>query len=627
MGKNLVGSLLVLCSMSAGAQRLMETVNRNIVATPMGGGNIFVNWRLLATDDPDIGFNLYRITAGKKVKLNKQAITAVTGFIDSGAGTSTNIGYVVKPIVKGHESNDSASFTLNDMAKPYLSVPLQMPPGYSANDGSVADLDGDGQYELILHVAGQGHDNSQSGYTDPPMLQAYKLDGSGTLLWTIRLGKNIREGAHYTQFIVYDLDCDGKAEVAVKTADGTIDGVGNVIGDSSKDWRNEKGYILQGPEYLTVFNGLTGAAMHTVDFWPPRAPTLTPTTKELKEMWGDGYGNRVDRFLGAVAYLDGVHPSLVMSRGYYNRIVITAWDLKDKKLQKHWVFDTDKSGNGKFAGQGNHNLSIADVDGDGKDEIVFGAMCVDDNGKGLYATGFGHGDALHVSDLDPSLPGLEAFDIQERFDDAGCSFRNAGTGEVYWKKPSVKAGEDGEGPGRGLALDIDPRYPGCECWVAGAGIKGLFDCKGNVIATPEKAPPCNMGIYWDGDFLGELLNGTKILKWDYENSKTKTLLNTADYQCKSNNGSKANPVLSADIFGDWREEVIYATSDSKELRIFSTPIPTDLKFYSLMDDPQYRLSIVWQNVGYNQPPHLGFYLDPQMKKFPKPNVTHIKAKD
>ncbi len=249
--------------------------------------------------------------------------------------------------------------------------------------------------------------------------------------------------------MVYDLDGDGKAEVAMKTADGSKDARGRVIGDASKDWRNDKGYILAGPEYLSVFNGLTGELIHTTDFIPPRAPALNPTAAELKAIWGDGYGNRMDRFLAAVAYLDGKYPSLIMSRGYYTRTVITAWDLKNGKLEKRWTFDSEAPGNKKYGGQGNHNLSVADVDGDGKDEIIFGAMCIDDNGQGLYSTGLGHGDALHVSDLDPAIPGLEVFGIQERFDDAGASFRSAATGEIYWKKPLLKQVK----MGKGLAAD------------------------------------------------------------------------------------------------------------------------------------------------------------------------------
>jgi rhamnogalacturonan endolyase len=601
--------LYLFLSLSASAQRQMECLDRGLVVVPMPNGGNFISWRSLVSDEDKTAFDVYR--DGKKI--NAKPITKVTSFEDIAADTAKAYSYEIRT---GKER--SKIFKKKAGGQPYLSIPLQLPRGYNANDASVGDVDGDGEYEIILHVAGIGKDNSQTGITDPPLFQAYKLDG--TLLWTIRLGRNIREGAHYTQFMVYDLDGDGKAEIAMKTADGTIDGTGKVIGDSSKDWRNERGYILAGPEFLTVFNGLTGAAMATVNYIPARHSSLQPTGNELKEVWGDGNGNRVDRFLACVAYLDGKQPSLVMTRGYYTRTVLSAWNFRKGQLTALWTFDSDEPGNANraYRGQGNHNLSVADVDADGKDEIIFGAMTIDDNGKGLYSTGLGHGDALHVTDLDPSHPGLEVFDIQERFGDAGASFRDARTGEVIWKKASVKAGADGEGPGRGLTLDIDPRYPGYECWVAGAGIMGLFDAKGNKIA--ERTPACNMGIYWDGDVLSEILNGTSVEKWMYETSTTTKLLEASRYNCVRNNGTKANPVLSADILGDWREEVIYRTADSKELRIFSTTIPTNKKFYTLMQDPQYRLSIAWQNVAYNQPPHTGFHMGEGMKQPPKPNI-------
>jgi rhamnogalacturonan endolyase len=615
--------LFILSMKCIHAQRQMEYLDRGVVAVRNAEGNVFVSWRLLVTDPDDIAFNVYRsIGNGKTEKLNKAVISKITYFVDTDTGTTQQINYFVKTVIKGKRETVSKSFNLKPGNLPYFSIALQTPQGYSPNDGSVADLNGDGEYEIILHQTGRAKDNSQAGITDPPIFQAYKLDG--TLLWSINLGKNIREGAHYTQFLVYDLDGDGRAEIAMKTADGSIDAKGNVIGDSTKDWRNDKGYILSGPEFLTIFDGLTGIALATTDFIPPRYPTsLTPTTDQLKEMWGDGYGNRMDRFLGAVAYLDGKKPSLIMTRGYYTRTFLTAWDFRDKKLTKRWAFDSDDPVSNKpYRGQGNHNLSVVDVDADGKDEIVFGAMTIDDDGKGLYSTTLGHGDALHVTDIDPSRPGLEVFDIQERFDDAGAHLTDAKTGEVIWKKASVKAGADGEGPGRALALDIDPRYPGYECWVAGAGITGLFDCKGNKIA--ETIPACNMGIYWDGDVLSEILNSTNIDKWDYANAKTNRLLDASKYNCRSNNGTKANPVLSADILGDWREEVIYKTADNNELRIFTTSIPTDYKFYTLMQDPQYRLSIAWQNVAYNQPPHTSFYFGDGMKNPPKPNIVIIK---
>ncbi|MEZ5426823.1 MAG: rhamnogalacturonan lyase [Pyrinomonadaceae bacterium] len=619
--------------------RQMEKLSRGVVAINQGDGKVFISWRMLGTDPDRIAFNLYRESDGKILRLNEKPIDDVTFFIDEKADLKKANSYFVRPVLGKKEQNEkSPKFILaaNSEVRQYLSIPLQTPEGYAPNDASVGDLDGDGDYEIVLHQAGRGRDNGSAGLTTEPVLQAYKLDG--TLLWTINLGKNIREGAHYTQFIVYDLDGDGRAELACKTADGTIDGRGKIIGDPAADWRAPEGTIvevdrpegggrrqdvtgkiLSGPEYLTVFDGLTGAEIFTTDFIPPRHPAkLNPTGEELNAIWGDGYGNRADRFLAAAAYLDGRRPSLIMSRGYYTRTVITAWDFLGKKLVRRWTFDSDSSEeNRKFRGQGNHNLSVGDVDGDGRDEIVFGAMVVDDDGKGLYSTGLGHGDALHLSDLDPSRPGLEVFDIQERFDDAGAHFRDARTGEILWKKPSIKAGPDGEGPGRGLSLDIDPRHPGFESWVFGAGVRGLFSAKGEVI-TENMPRSCNFGIFWDGDVLSELLDRNTIFKWNWEKETLERIF-TAE-GCLSNNGSKATPVLSADIFGDWREEVIFRTSNNRELRIFTTTIPTDRRFYTFMHDPQYRLSIAWQNVGYNQPPHTSFFIGEGMKKPPRPSI-------
>lgn len=613
MYKTFLISFLVILPSLLQAQRNPEKLTRGLIAVDNTDNKIAISWRMLNSDPDNVSFNLYRTSEkGKKIKLNKKPISESTFFLDRTVDMNVSNTWAIATIINGKEQPLEEVTRKAGKATPnYFSIPLKTPEGYTVNDGSVGDLDGDGEYEFIIHMAGRGRDNSQAGITDNPILHAYKKDG--TLLWGINLGKNIREGAHYTQFMVYDFDGDGKAEVACKTADGTTDGTGAVIGDASADYRNERGYILSGPEFLTVFDGQTGKALSTMPYLVPRHPSsLTPTTEQLKEIWGDGYGNRVDRFLACVAYLDGKHPSLVMARGYYTRTVLSAWNFANGKLQHVWTFDSEDGteGNKAYSGQGNHNLSVADVDGDGKDEIIYGACVIDDNGKGLYSTGLGHGDALHVTDLDPTLPGLEVFDIQERFDDAGAHMRNARTGENLWKKASIKAGDDGEGPGRANAFDIDPRHLGAECWVRGAEIKPLFNVKGEVIS--KVAPTsCNFAAWWDGDLLREILDKNFIAKWNWTTSKMDTLLTAKE--CVSNNGTKATPVLSADLFGDWREEVIWRTADDSELHVYSTTIPTKYKFTTLMEDPVYRLGIVWQNVSYNQPPHVSYYLGEGMK--------------
>ncbi|MES2374876.1 MAG: rhamnogalacturonan lyase [Bacteroidota bacterium] len=601
--------LLLLSTTIITAQKQMENLGRGLVALRQSTDSVYISWRILGTEPSNISFNIYRTTGNKIIKLNSKPLTGGTIFFDTKADLTQANEYVVKTLVNGNEGSRSKPFTLtaNAPIQNYLSIPLQNITGYTPNDASVGDLDGDGEYEIILHQAGRGRDNPSNGITDPPIFQAYKIDG--TLLWTINLGKNIREGAHYTQFIVYDLDGDGKAEIAMKTADGTIDGEGKPIGDSTKDWRDANGKILKGPEFFTVFNGLTGAALATTDYIPNRYPT---------DGWGghggnggnDNNGNRVDRFLAGLAYLDGVHPSVIMCRGYYGRSVLAAWDYRNGKLSSRWVFDS-KDGENAFSGQGYHNLSIADVDGDGKDEVVYGSMIIDDDGKGLFSTGLRHGDALHVSDLDPSRPGMEVFGIHEIEDKTigpGAALYGARTGEIFWK------GSMNKDVGRGVAENIDATNPGAEMWWSGSD--GLYNMKGEKIGPDPIST--NFLIYWDGDLTRELLDGNHIDKY-----RTGRIF-TAE-GCSSNNGTKSTPALSADILGDWREELIERTTDNKELRIFISPIATKHRMYTLMHDPQYRVSIAWQNVGYNQPPHTSFYIGEDMKAAPRPKIVLIKG--
>jgi rhamnogalacturonan endolyase len=621
----LAACLLLAWLSAAGAAeppaREMEKLSRGVVAIS-DGKQVFVSWRLLGTEPNNTRFDVYRSTDdAEPVKLNDQPLSKGTCFVDGTADLSKKNAYSVR--VSGADSTDKP-FTLPAGAepRPYLALPIATPEGYSPNDCSAADLDGDGDYEIIVHQVDRPRDNSHGGETGAPILQAYRFDGKQ--LWSINLGRNIREGAHYTQFMVYDLDGDGRAEVVCKTADGTTDAAGKIIGDPGANHADKNGYILKGPEFLSVFDGLTGKELATTRYIPARHPeTDDPTGEQLKAVWGDGYGNRCDRFLACVAYLDGVRPSVVMCRGYYTRTVLAAWDWRDGKLTSRWVFDSDKAGR-KFTGQGNHNLSVADVDGDGKDEIIYGAMCINADGSVRYSTDLGHGDAIHVGDLNPGRPGIEVYRIQEPFADAGAHLFDANTGEILWKRPSQESPGSGggkrEGPGRGLAANIDPRYPGSECWSYGAGILGMVDVKGEKIA--EKAPPsCNFAIWWDGDELRELLDKTRISKWRWETNQVDTLLDASLFDCRSNNGTKSTPALSADLIGDWREEVIFPTNDGRELRIFTTTIPTERRMYTLMHDPQYRLSVAWQNVGYNQPPHPSFYIDLKMPEPPKPRIT------
>ena len=645
--------LILLCALLAAltlrATPQVETLGRGLVALRDLNGKVFLSWRLLADDPDSIAFNIYRTTApapdapaedygeyrsgpalgASVVKLNSAPIADVTWFIDATPGLQHDTSYFVRGVIKGVEQSASRPVLLAAGSPPcaYHSVPLKTPAGYEPLEASVGDLDGDGEYEIVLMQSGRHFDNSKSGITDPPVLQAYRLDG--TLLWQINLGKNIRAGSHYTQFMVYDFDGDGRAEIACKTADGTVDGAGKVIGDASANYVNTAGHILSGPEFLSVFDGRTGAAIDTVPYEPARHPTnpLTPTTEELRSIWGDGRGNRSERYLAGVAYLDGTHPSLIMARGYYTRSCLAAWDLRDGKLVKRWLFDSDAApeSNRAYRGQGDHALSVADVDHDGRDEIIYGAMVIDDDGKGLYSTGWGHGDALHVSDLNPANPGLEIMTIQERFDKQGISVRDAPTGRAIFTVPSVKAdesgGDKGEGPGRGVAFNIDPRFPGSEVWSIGSGMTKMFTAAGKVICDRPLGTPANFAVWWDGDLLRELLDQNFIGKWNWETQTTDRLLTA--HECISSNGTKATPVLSADLWGDWREEVVWRTRDGSALHIYTSDIPTKYRMITLMHDPQYRCAIAWQNVAYNQPPHPSFALDPALPLPARRPVTLI----
>lgn len=587
-----------------------EKLNRGVVAIRENPSEVIVSWRYLSSDPIQTGFNVYK--DGKK--LTDTPVTVSTLFRDKNNSQKAAV-YEVRPVIKGKETHHiDGTYTLPENAPSgYLEIPLQKPANgvtpagetytYSPNDASIGDVDGDGEYEIILKWdPSNSRDNSHEGYTGEVYIDCYRMNGEQ--LWRINLGKNIRAGAHYTQFMVYDLDGDGKAEVVMRTADGTIDGKGKVIGDANADYREEgtfdpsrnqimkQGRILKGKEYLTVFSGDTGEVLHTIDYIPARGNVTD---------WGDAKGNRSDRFLACVAYLDGIHPSVVMCRGYYTRTVLAAFDWNGKELKNRWVFDSNNPGCENYAGQGNHNLRVGDVDGDGRDEIIYGSCAIDHNGKGLYSTRMGHGDAIHLIHFDPSRKGLQVWDCHENKRD-GSTYRDAATGEVLLQ---IKSNTD---VGRCMAADIDPTHPGVEMWSGDS--QGIRNVKGEVIAPKMRNTPTNMAVWWDGDLLREMLDRNMIIKYDWENKKFVPLVKFTG--TLFNNGTKSNPCLQGDMIGDWREEVLVRSEDNASLRLYVSTIPTEYRFHTFLEEPIYRISIATQNVGYNQPTQPGFYFGPDL---------------
>ncbi len=586
----------------------MEDLDRGVVAVKVTGG-VYVGWRMMGYEydktASNVAYNLYR--DGTKIA----TVTDSTNYLDASGSASSS--YAVSVVVKGAECDKSAAVT--PWSDTYLSIPLTPPANgpnggsYSANDASVGDLDGDGKLDIVLKWdPSNSKDNSQSGITDDVFLDGYTL--AGKRLWRVDLGPNIRAGAHYTQISVGDFDGDGKAEVACKTSAGTKDGTGKYLSlgpaandDDSQKYRNSDGYILTGPEYLTVFEGATGKELATMNYLVPRGAVSS---------WGDSYGNRVDRHNGGFAFVSDSgsgktasgRPSIIQGRGYYTRLTVSAYNYRGGALSKNWIYDSVTSLNPE--GAGCHSEMAADTNGDGAQEIITGATTIGSDGSLQCQTGLGHGDALHVSELIVGK-GISVFQVHEG--EGGYDVHDAATCKTYVK---VTGGGDN---GRGVADYIDPS----ETKAAGiwsALYPDLYSAAdGSSLGARPR--PINFLIYWDDDESRELEDGTSITKFNGG-----TLLSCAD--CGSNNSTKATPTLTADLFGDWREEIVWRQADNKALRVYTTTALTKRRIYTLMHDPTYRSQVSFEQSAYNQPPHVGFHIGAGMADPPVPDIHVVR---
>lgn len=571
---------------------------------------ILLSWRMLPGDDAETAFDVYRRYGnGKDLKISKTPVKA-TNFCDEFASLTGEITY---SITYAGKSDTLATYTMKaDQVReklPYISIPLKETSDvcssdtirYEANDISVGDLDGDGEMEIIVkrllahgEVDGTGSAEIPSSVRHALLYEAYKIDGS--FLWRICSGPNILLG-NSSSFAIADFDGDGKAEMAIKTGEGTIFGdgaeIGDTDGDGITDYRvpGEK-YLGKGPEFLSVVDGITGKEIARTDY----------IARGKSEDWGDGYFKRAHSLRVGVGCFDGVLPSIIICRGVYAKSVVEAWDWRDGVLSKRWTFDSDFKEFGKdgkpysaYSGQGFHSLSVGDVDEDGFDEVVYGSMTIDHDGWGLYSSKLGHGDALHLGKFDPSRKGLQIYSCLES-GKTQVALRDALDGSIIWSRVSDKDNDTG----RALIADIDPASEGCELW--------WFRSNAHSIDGREldyKPGSCNMAIWFGSGLNRQLLNGTTIHS-QFDNTRVFTVYR---YDVSHINGSKENPSFYGDFLGDWREEVIYPDCTKvKDLKIFSTWMPTDHRFPWLMTDHVYHMSALNQNIGYNQPTQLGYYL-------------------
>ncbi len=600
-------ALALLVSMGANAQRFTDKLDRGLVAVKTTKG-VYCSWRIQADEYYDVKYNLYR----DGTRVNAEPLD-VSNFTDASGSESSQ--YTVKAVLNGVEQQASKAATVfkSNYKEIKIKHDASLKATYEPNDACCADVDGDGEVEILMKFNNKEEGEQLYPKNGPTingvatkeysMLACLKQDG--TVLWWVNCGPNMGDFQNNEQNIVgYDWDMDGKAEVVMRLEEGSTvhmaDGTTYTIGANGKNgssWTNYREpkasgsvewFTHYGKEFLWYCEGATGKPYQCIEFPLKR---LEDGETDLKAAWGDGYGHRSSKYFFGAPYLDGKHPSIFLGRGIYTRHKFIAYDVDPKThdLKVRWKWTNNQPGSPWF-GQGYHNYIIADVDWDGRDEIVWGSMVIDDNGMGLSTTGLGHGDAQHIGDFNPYIHGQEMFACNE--DNPSNNYRDATTSKIYYRKT------DTNDDGRCLAGNFYNDFPGAVGH--SAHDTPISTVTNEHVSTNTNGLSMNFRIYWDGDLLEECFNNTEVTKPGV--GTIATFLGAY-----SNNGTKATPCYQGDIFGDWREEVIERTADNN-IRIYTTNEPTKWRNYSLWYDHQYRNGMVWQPCGYNQPPHVSYFL-------------------